>query len=82
MPSPKGWDLPPPEHAQEFEVLCLELMAAIRNPVVPATLYGRSGQRQHGLDFVLQLRDGLHGYQCKRVKAFTIEQLRAELKKA
>lgn len=81
MPHPKGWALPAPEHDQEFEVLCLELLAARRRPLVEPNLYGRSGQAQHGVDFVLQLADGLHAYQCKRVETFSFAEFEAEVAK-
>lgn len=62
-------------------MLCLELLRAMKRPLVEPNLYGRSGQSQHGVDFTLQLTDGLHGYQCKRVDSFTIDEFEAELAK-
>jgi hypothetical protein len=81
MPHPKGWDIPPPEHHQDFEVLCLDVLKAMKRPLVEPNLYGRSGQAQHGVDFTLQLADGLHGYQCKRVEGFTMAEFEAEVAK-
>lgn len=81
MPHPKGWDLPPPEHHQEFEVLLLDLLKAMKRPRTEPNLYGRNGQAQHGVDFTLELEDGLHGYQSKRVDSFTFAEFEAEVNK-
>ncbi len=81
MPHPKGWDLPAPEHDQEFETLCLDLMSARLHPMVEPVLYGRSGQLQHGVDFAVEVADGLRAFQCKRVARLTFDEVAEEVRK-
>lgn len=81
MPHPKGWALPPPEHHQEFENLGLDLMRARKKPLTEPDLYGRNGQEQFGIDFVLMLSDGLHGFQSKCVERFSVKDFTDEVAK-
>lgn len=81
MPTLRGLALPAPEHHQEFEALCLDLLRAMKQPRGEPNLYGRSGQAQHGVDFVLEMDDGLHAYQCKRVEALTAAEFDDEVRK-
>lgn len=82
MPHPKGWVLPTPEFHQEFEAMSRDLLTAKKRPLVEPNLYGRNGQPQQGMDFTLELADGVHGYQCKRVEGFTFAEFEAEVAKA
>lgn len=81
MPTAKTWDLPKPMDDREFETLCLDLFRSHRRPTVEPRLRGRSGQKQDGIDFLLQLREGLHAYQCKRVTRLRVADLHAELRR-
>lgn len=81
MPHPKGWDLPPPEFHQEFETLSLDLLRAKRRPLTEPSLFGRNGQPQQGVDFTLELPDGHHGFQCKRVQTLTFAEFECEATK-
>ncbi len=81
MPHPKGYDIPAPEHEQEFEDLCVDLMTARHRPLVPSVPFGTRGDKQHGLDFVVQVDAELHGYQCKRVTSFPWPKFEAEVAK-
>jgi len=56
-------------------------MAARKPPVTDPSLYGRNGQAQHGVDFALELQDGVHGYQCKLVEEICFEAFEAEVNK-
>lgn len=76
----KGWSLPRPEHHQEFETLCRDLMAARLR--VDISLHGRNGQTQDGIDFVADTAPGPSGFQCKCVESLTIATIRAEVAKA
>lgn len=81
MPHPKAWRLPEPENDEDFEVLCVDLYAAWKKPKIAPERFGRSGQKQHGLDFVLDLDDGLHGYQCKCTRTLDLAVVEEELAK-
>lgn len=59
-------DFPPPSNWQDFERLCLAISR--RHFACPeAVIYGRTGQRQHGIDIAIPDRDGERpiGVQCK-----------------
>lgn len=77
----KSWQLPAPENDADFEVLCLDLFRAYKRPVAEPQRWGRNGQAQHGVDFVLDLPNDLIGYQCKCTKVFTIADLDGEMSK-
>src|SRR5579863_6894503 len=65
MPTPAGSLLPPPKSWDEFEDICADLFSrewGDRN----ASRYGRSGQRQNGVDIYGRPRDGgIAAVQCK-----------------
>lgn len=65
MPTSSSADLPPPSSWDEFEVICADLWMEIwadRN----AQRYGRTGQRQNGVDIFGRDRDGANcAAQCK-----------------
>lgn len=82
MPDPKGWRLPEPEDDVAFEVICLDLFKAYKRPLVEPERFGRSGQAQHGVDFVLELPDGPHGYQCKCTRKLSFAAIEAEVQKS
>ncbi|QEU34747.1 hypothetical protein [Stenotrophomonas maltophilia] len=51
----------------QFEELVLRLVEEIYKPALPAQLVGRRGQRQKGIDVIVQSQDGRWiGVQCKR----------------
>ncbi len=84
MPVPV--ELPPPRDWQVFEDSCRDLFAAAWGD--PETKkYGRSGQKQHGVD-ILGLRNGRwQGVQCKRKRGFpekglTEKEVRTEVEAA
>lgn len=79
MPDPKAWRLPEPENDADFEVLCVALYKAYKKPRVEPERFGRKGQKQHGLDFVLDLAHGLDGYQCKCTRTIELDVVEAEL---
>lgn len=81
MAYPRDWRLEPPEVDQVFEKLSMDIVVARRRPLTEPSLYGRSGQAQHGVDFVIHLRDGLHAFQCKCVQSFTFQEFKAEVAK-
>jgi len=43
---------------KELEILTVKLLNAIFEPLLPAQLFGRQGQAQHGIDVVVQAKDG------------------------
>lgn len=81
MPDAKSWKLPPPLDHQAFERLCIDILVALKNPVAEPNLFGRNGQAQHGVDFLLELADGIHGYQVKLLDEMSLTLLKAELAK-
>jgi hypothetical protein len=81
MPDRKGWRLVEPEDDVVFEKVCLDLFNVYKRPRIEPARFGRNGQAQHGVDFVLELADGPHGYQCKRTRTLSYAEVSAELEK-
>ena len=81
MTDARDWDLPRLKGSNTFERMCLDLFTAYKRPIVESGLYGRNGQKQHGVDFFLQLQNGLHAYQCKGAKTMSVAVITSELKK-
>ena len=86
MPTPSTSDLPKPRDWDEFEDIVWDIFMRKWNDP-KAKRYGRSGQRQHGVDIYGQPEDlsGAYvGVQCKRYAKgkFKIETLNAEIEKA
>lgn len=81
MPDAKSWKLPPPLDHQAFDRLCLDILVALKKPVAEPNRFGRNGQSQHGVDFLLELADGIHGYQVKLLDKMSFELVEAELAK-
>lgn len=82
MPSAKSWILPKLANWQDFERLCVDLLEARLRPTNSAQRFGSGGQAQHGVDFVLQLSEGLHGFQCKLTETLTSRVVDTEVEKA
>ena len=61
----------------EFERLCLRLIEREVDVEAHATLYGRSGQKQHGIDIYTQRHDTREHwvYQCKRYEEYDSSKL-------
>jgi hypothetical protein len=57
----------PPLYWQQFEELT-EIVARTRFPSRNAMRYGRSGQRQNGVDILVRSGGKAYGIQCKRLK--------------
>lgn len=77
----KTWQLPPPENDTDFEVLCLDLFKAYKRPATEPQRWGRNGQAQHGIDFVIDLPEDLIGYQCKCTRVLTTANVEGEITK-
>lgn len=87
MARPSDLQLPPPTDWQKFERWMADLFQAEWKS--PATLHGRTGQPQHGVDVFGRPNGGddVHGVQCKRKEMFaddtiTVEELVEEVEKA
>lgn len=74
-------ELPTPANHQDFERLCADVYEARLRPTRQVQRLGRSGQKQHGLDFVVSVGDLRHGFQCKRVAALSPTAVEGELSK-
>lgn len=81
MSSFKGLRLPPISDDRRFEKFISDLWG-LRYGVRSQTLYGRSGQAQHGVDVLLRAGDQLIGIQCKAVGSLTSTDLDREVKRA
>ncbi len=82
MSSFHGKSLPPIKDDVMFEKFVLMLWES-RHPDSTATMVGRSGQAQSGLDVLVRTRTGkLIGIQCKAVKQLTEKMLVDEVNKA
>jgi len=83
MPTYASSKLPPPKSWDEFEdIVCDVAKIRWKNPSV--TRYGRSGQRQNGVDVVGEPShlDGFSGIQCKNSDEISIKVIEEEIAKA
>jgi len=88
MPSPVTAHLPRPKSWDEFEDICVDLLKKVWKDSY-IVRYGRSGQKQHGVD-IYGFPEHLGGYksqkiagaQCKDIETLTISIIESEVKKA
>ncbi|KWS80243.1 hypothetical protein [Pseudomonas amygdali] len=76
-----GKRLPPFSDDKEFEKFSLDLWVA-QNPRCKATLNGRNGQTQNGVDVVIRIRGQVIGIQCKAVASLTQGAFDEEVRRA
>jgi hypothetical protein len=70
--------IPKPRTEQDFEIMCAHIYGKIYNSSLP-TVYGRKGQKQHGLDILFQKNDQYDvdnriAMQCKHVQKLTFDE--------
>jgi len=81
MPSLAMYKITPPTDYAEFEKICLDYLEHKYN--AEASLFGRKGQAQKGVDILVTLKD--HSYifaQCKKYQSVNVRQLDEWIKKA
>ncbi len=81
MSSYKGKTLPEFSDDKQFEIFGLDLWGS-RHTDGSATLYGRKGQAQHGVDVVIRDKDRVIGVQCKAVKQCDAKIIDTEVERA
>lgn len=70
-----------PDNWQDFERISARLCEKIyktRN----IHRYGRQGQRQNGVDIMIESEEGIEGIQCKHVEKLTFSEIDEEIEKA
>lgn len=81
MASFNGKRLPPISDGRKFEIFTLDLWERLYGKG-SATLFGRSGQAQDGVDVLVRAGDRLIGVQCKAVAKLDVEVLEEEVGRA
>lgn len=74
-------EIPKPENWQDFEKISARLAKKLYK-TANINRYGRHGQRQNGVDTMIESEEGIIGIQCKRVEKLTIPKINEEIKKA
>jgi len=70
-----------PENWQDFEKISARLSEKLyKNSNI--NRYGRQGQRQNGVDILIESDEGIMGIQCKHTEDFSPSKIDAEIKKA
>jgi len=81
MPSLAMYRITPPTDSAEFEKICMDYLAHKYN--ADASLYGRKGQSQQGVDILVALKDNTYiAAQCKDWKTVSIRNLNDWITKA
>jgi hypothetical protein len=81
MSSFMGKRLPEISDDKQFEKFALDMWTS-QHPGAQATLYGRNGQAQFGVDVVVRSGDRLIGVQCKAVEKLDDKTIDAEVARA
>lgn len=76
-----SFEIPKPENWQDFEKISARLAKKLYK-TANINRYGRHGQRQHGVDTMVESKEGIIGIQCKRVEKLTIPIINEEIEKA
>ena len=80
MPTNPLIQLPKTRSAEEFEIMCADVLTMIYN--ISFVQYGRQGQKQNGIDLVDSSTKSSHIVaQCKNYYACTYEELQKQIKK-
>ncbi|MBO4703072.1 MAG: hypothetical protein J5625_10490 [Lachnospiraceae bacterium] len=74
MPSLAMYRITPPSDSAEFENICMDYLA--RKYKGDASLYGRKGQAQQGIDVIVSLEDNSYVCaQCKDLKSLNVKEI-------
>ena len=80
MPSLAMYTITPPTDPAEFENICMDYLMSKYD--ADATLYGRKGQKQHGVDILVTLKTQEYFFaQCKDVRTVSTTNIDSWIKK-